>query len=144
MYILFLHVYTSTTFLIKLFLIARYVIILIGIPTMLNNNQCEHWCARIMLTPRTIYSQGLPEHKANPPRILEYSMRLDACDLSPMLEKRINNREWNVNDRHVSTSAVSTTADLGLGSTGDFDAGIPRELFIHQALVRLTGETGIS
>lgn len=34
--------YIATTFLIKLFLIARYVIILIGIPTMLNNNQCEH------------------------------------------------------------------------------------------------------
>lgn len=27
-----------------------------------------------------------PKHKANPPRILEYSTRLDACDLSPMLE----------------------------------------------------------
>ena len=26
----------------------------------------------------------------------------------------------------------------------DFDTGIPREVFIHQALVRLTGETGIS
>lgn len=38
----------------------------------------------------------------------------------------------DVNDRHVSTSAVSTPT-RGLGSSGDFDAGIPREVFIHQA-----------
>lgn len=74
-------------------------------------------------------------------------------------ESRINNRQWNVNDRHVSTTAVPTLWTGGgeererqsvprlgpsRGSTGDFDTGIPREVFIHQALVRLTGETGIS
>lgn len=123
-----------------------------------NESLLYHIFARNIEVQRFTHKSEQIKYKIHHLRIFHETSRVRPFSNVPG-ESRINNRQWNVNDRHVSTTAVPTlwigggegrerqsVPRLGpsRGSTGDFDTGIPREVFIHQALVRLTGETGIS
>lgn len=77
-----------------------------------------------------IYLQVRAKHKANPPSSnIPWDFALQPFS-NVHGKSRINNRQWNVNDRHVSTIAVSTLWVRGGGGRGRecLDLGLRKDL----------------